>query len=52
VLVGKTKNYSGASGSITFDANGDVTSHTFSIYKVVGSGKAAKWQYVGVAPSA
>jgi branched-chain amino acid transport system substrate-binding protein len=50
-LVGQTKGYKGASGSITFDANGDVTSHTFSIYKVVGSGKSAKWEYVGIAPA-
>jgi branched-chain amino acid transport system substrate-binding protein len=50
-LVGKTKGYSGASGSVTFDANGDILSHTFSIYKVTGSGSSAHWVYVGVAPA-
>lgn len=49
-LVAQTKNYKGASGTITFDANGDITSHTFSIYRVTGSGSSAHWVYVGVAP--
>jgi branched-chain amino acid transport system substrate-binding protein len=50
ILVGKTKGYKGASGTVTFNANGDILSHTFSIYKVAGSGSSAHWVYVGVAP--
>ncbi len=48
--VGMTKNYPGGSGSITFDANGDLTSFVVSMYKVVGSGKTAHWIYAGLAP--
>ncbi len=50
ILIGQTKNFKGASGSITFDANGDIASHVFSLYKVVGSGASAHWVYVGIAP--
>jgi len=48
--VGKTKNWPGGSGSISFDANGDLTSFVVSMYKVVGSGKTAHWIYAGLDP--
>ncbi len=48
--VGQTKNWSGGSGSISFDANGDLTSFVVSMYKVVGTGKSAHWIYAGLAP--
>jgi branched-chain amino acid transport system substrate-binding protein len=50
-LVGQTKNFKGASGTFSFDANGDTTNRIVSIYKVSGSGKTATWTYVGLAPS-
>jgi branched-chain amino acid transport system substrate-binding protein len=50
-LVGQTKNFRGASGTFSFDANGDTTNRIVSIYKVTGSGKNASWTYVGLAPS-
>ncbi len=53
-FVGVTKDFKaasgGAAGSITFDANGDPTSHTFSIYKVSGVGTHAAWQFIGIPP--
>lgn len=50
VLVGKTKNFKGASGTFSFDANGDTSNRVVSIYKVSGSGKSATWVYAGLAP--
>jgi branched-chain amino acid transport system substrate-binding protein len=44
--VATTKDYKGASGTVTFDANGDVLSPVFSIYKVVGG----KWVFQAIAP--
>lgn len=49
-LVGQTKNFKGASGVFSFDANGDTTNRIISLYKVSGSGKSATWQYIGLAP--
>ncbi len=49
-LVGQTKNFSGASGTFSFDANGDTTNRVISVYKVTGSGKSAAWVYAGLAP--
>jgi branched-chain amino acid transport system substrate-binding protein len=49
-LVGQTKNFKGASGTFSFDANGDTTNRIISIYKVSGSGKSATWVYAGLAP--
>jgi branched-chain amino acid transport system substrate-binding protein len=49
-LVGQTKNFKGASGTFSFDANGDTTNRIVSIYKVSGSGKSATWVYAGLAP--
>jgi branched-chain amino acid transport system substrate-binding protein len=45
-------NFGGASGPIAFDANGDVKTPAFSIYKVVGSGSSAHFSFVTLAPSA
>jgi branched-chain amino acid transport system substrate-binding protein len=47
-LVGQTNNFRGASGVISFDANGDILSHAFSFYQVLGQGKTAAWKYVGL----
>ena len=49
-LVGQTKNFRGASGTFSFDANGDTTNRVISVYKVTGSGKNATWSYAGLAP--
>ena len=49
-LVGQTKNFSGASGVFSFDANGDTTNRVLSVYKVTGTGKSATWTYAGLAP--
>jgi branched-chain amino acid transport system substrate-binding protein len=44
--VATTKDYKGASGTVTFDANGDVLSPVFSVYKVVDG----KWVFQAIAP--
>jgi branched-chain amino acid transport system substrate-binding protein len=43
-------NFTGVSGPIAFDANGDIKTPLFSIYKVAGSGKSAHWQFIQLAP--
>ncbi len=49
--VGATKDFKGATGSITFDANGDTSSHLIGVYKIVGSTlKTAHWTFVALAP--
>ena len=49
-LVAQTKNFSGASGVFSFDANGDTTNRVIAVYKVTGTGKSANWTYAGLAP--
>jgi branched-chain amino acid transport system substrate-binding protein len=44
-LVGKS-NFDGASGHISFDANGDTRTPLFTLYKVNGSGSSAHWTFI------
>jgi branched-chain amino acid transport system substrate-binding protein len=44
-LVAKS-NFAGASGHIAFDANGDIKTPLFSIYKVAGTGSSAHWSFI------
>jgi len=48
--VAATKDYHGASGPMSFDANGDTSNHLIGVYKVVGVGSAAHWEFLALAP--
>jgi len=43
-------NFKGLTGQISFDSNGDIKAPLFSVYKVVGSGSSAHWQFVQYDP--
>ncbi|HXT36632.1 MAG TPA: hypothetical protein VN837_13740, partial [Chloroflexota bacterium] len=43
-------NFKGITGQISFDSNGDIKAPLFSVYKVVGSGSSAHWQFVQYDP--
>jgi len=44
--VAATRDFHGATGNFSFDANGDTTNHTISVYKVV----RGMWTFLTVAP--
>ena len=48
--VAATKDYHGATGEMSFDANGDTTNRVFGVYKVFGTGKNAHWGFLALAP--
>lgn len=48
--VAATNDYHGATGQVSFDSNGDTRVHLFSVFKVVGTGSAAHWQFVSILP--
>jgi branched-chain amino acid transport system substrate-binding protein len=41
----------GATGPISFDGNGDIKNHLYSVYKIVAGSKGESWSYAGLAPS-
>jgi branched-chain amino acid transport system substrate-binding protein len=48
--VAATKDYHGATGEMSFDANGDTTNREFGVYEVFGTGKNAHWGFLALAP--
>jgi ABC-type branched-subunit amino acid transport system substrate-binding protein len=50
LLVGHSR-FTGATGLVSFDANGDIANHLFSIYAVQEPGNRPVWTYDGLAPA-
>lgn len=48
--VAATKDYHGATGEMSFNANGDSSNHLIGVYKVMGTGKKAAWAFLTLAP--
>jgi ABC-type branched-subunit amino acid transport system substrate-binding protein len=48
--VAATKDYHGATGGMSFDANGDTSNRLIGVYKVFGTGKKAHWDFLALAP--
>ena len=48
--VAATKDYHGAAGGMSFDANGDTSNRLIGVYKVFGTGKNAHWGFLTLAP--